>query len=91
MAEDKKKVTPAASAKQTAPKTTKQLAKKGYKVTIFEKEKNIGGLLTYGIPGFRLPRNITEKLKARIKNLNIDIITETEFGKDITLEMLKKE
>ena len=68
-----------------------QLAKKRYRVTIFEKEEQIGGLLTYGIPGFRLPRNITENLTNRLKSLNIEIKTRIEFGKDITLEMLKKE
>lgn len=66
-----------------------ELAKKGYKVTIFEKEEQIGGLLTYGIPGFRLPRNITENLTNRIKNLNIEIRTNMELGKDITLKELK--
>ena len=39
------------------------LSNKGFDVTIFEKEEQIGGLLTYGIPGFRLPRNITKNLK----------------------------
>ncbi len=68
-----------------------ELSKKGYKVTIFEKEEQIGGLLTYGIPGFRLPRNITENLTNRIKNLNIEIITNTEFGKDITLKKLQED
>ena len=58
---------------------------------MFEKEKQIGGLLTYGIPGFRLPRNITENLTNRIKNLNIEIITNTEFGKDITLKKLQED
>ena len=67
------------------------LAKKGYQITIFEKEKQIGGLLTYGIPGFRLPRNITENLTNRLKNLNIEIKTEIELGKDISLETLKKD
>lgn len=68
-----------------------ELAKKGYKVTIFEKEENIGGLLTYGIPGFRLPRNITENLTNRVKNLGIEIKTNIELGKDVTLNELKKE
>ena len=68
-----------------------ELVKKGYKVTIFEKEEQIGGLLTYGIPGFRLPRNITENLTRKIKKLDIEIRTNTEFGKDITLSELKKE
>ena len=68
-----------------------ELAKKGFKVTIFEKEQEIGGLLTYGIPGFRLPRNITENLTSRIKNLGIEIKTNIEFGKDINIEDLKKQ
>lgn len=67
-----------------------ELAKKGYEVTIFEKEEQIGGLLTYGIPGFRLPRNITENLTSRIQNLNIEIKTNVEFGKDIRLKDLKR-
>ena len=68
-----------------------ELAKKGYKVTIFEKEKEVGGLLTYGIPGFRLPRNITENLTKRIKEIGIEIKTEIELGKDISIESLKKQ
>lgn len=68
-----------------------ELVKKGFEVTIFEKESRIGGLLSYGIPGFRLPRNITNNITEKIIKLGIKIITDTEFGKDITLEMLKKE
>jgi glutamate synthase (NADPH/NADH) small chain len=67
-----------------------QLAKKGYKVTIFEREDQIGGLLTYGIPGFRLPRNITKNLTDKIKELGIEIKTNVEFGKDININTLKK-
>ena len=68
-----------------------ELTKKGYKVTIFEKEEQIGGLLTYGIPGFRLPRDITKNLTNRLKNLGIELRTDTEFGKDIDLEDLKND
>ena len=68
-----------------------ELKKEGYNVTIFEKENSIGGLLTYGIPGFRLPRNITSILEKNLKKLNINIITNIEFGKDITIDSLKKE
>lgn len=67
-----------------------ELAKKGYQVTIFEKESQIGGLLTYGIPGFRLPRNITENLTNRITDLGIEIKTKVEFGKDIKINTLKE-
>lgn len=68
-----------------------ELAKKGFKVTIFEKEQEIGGLLTYGIPGFRLPRNITENLTNRIKKLGIELKTNIEFGKDINIKDLKEQ
>lgn len=67
-----------------------ELAKKGFNITIFEKESEIGGLLSYGIPGFRLPRDITKKLTKRIIDLGIDIKTNTEFGKDINLDKLKE-
>ena len=67
-----------------------ELSKKGFEVTIFEKEEEIGGLLTYGIPGFRLPRDITQNLTRKIKSLGINIQTNIEFGKDITIGSLKK-
>ena len=68
-----------------------ELKKEGYNVTMFEKEESIGGLLTYGIPGFRLPRNITSILEENLKKMNIKIITKKEFGKDMTIESLKQE
>ena len=66
-----------------------ELAKKGFDITIFEKEKEIGGLLSYGIPGFRLPRNITQEITKRIVDLGIKIKTNTELGKDISIKELK--
>ena len=68
-----------------------ELAKNGFDVTIFEKESEIGGLLTYGIPGFRLPRDITQNLTRRVKSLEIHIQTNVEFGKDVTIENLREE
>lgn len=68
-----------------------ELAKKGFDVTIFEKEEEIGGLLTYGIPGFRLPRDITQNLTKRIKSLGIHIQTNIEFGKELTIRKLKEQ
>lgn len=68
-----------------------ELAKKGFDVTIFEKEEEIGGLLTYGIPGFRLPRDITQNLTKRIKSLGINIQTNIEFGKELTIRKLKEQ
>ena len=67
-----------------------ELKKEGYDVYLFEKEEYIGGLLTYGIPGFRLPRNITKIMEDYLKKINIKIKTKTEFGKDITISSLKE-
>ena len=49
------------------------LAKKGYKVTIFEKNSEIGGVLRYGIPDFRLNREILDNLEERLLDLNVKI------------------
>ena len=67
-----------------------ELAKKGFSVTIFEKEEKVGGLLTYGIPGFRLPRDLPNKINEKLEKLNIKIETNKELGKNITFEELKK-
>ncbi len=45
------------------------LASKGYDITIFEDRDKIGGVLQYGIPAFRLPKDILERLKAQLINL----------------------
>ena len=67
-----------------------ELAKMGYGVTVFEKEPEIGGLLSYGIPGFRLPRNITKNLTRRVKELGIEVKPNCEFGKDVTINSIKE-
>ena len=68
------------------------LSTRGWKVSIYEKHSQLGGLLRYGIPEFRLEKNILDKwLKKFILNSNVEIHTNTELGKDITIEQLKKE
>lgn len=68
-----------------------ELRKAGIDVTIFEKEDKCGGILEYGIPDFRLQKNIVESLIERVKELGINIITNVELGKDITIESLKEQ
>lgn len=68
-----------------------ELRKAGINVTIFEKEEKCGGILEYGIPDFRLQKNIVENLINRVMSLGINIKTCVEFGKDISVESLKKE
>lgn len=64
------------------------LAQKGYQVTIFEMRDKIGGVLTYGIPEFRLPRSIVENLEAKLIQLGVKIKQNTIVGPVITLDKL---
>ena len=66
------------------------LAKMGYKVTIFESLHLSGGVLTYGIPEFRLPKKIVNDEIEYIKNLGVKIQTNMVIGKIYTLDELFK-
>jgi len=67
------------------------LAKFGHDVTIYEQEEHLGGILNYGIPDFRLNKKITKDAIQKITDLGIKTKTSLTFGKDYTLETLKKE
>ena len=69
----------------------KHLAILGYDVTVFEQEEILGGILTYGIPEFRLPKAVVNKETNKIKNLNVKFQTNKTLGKDITINNLLKE
>lgn len=56
------------------------LALMGHKVTIYEKEKQLGGMLRYGIPSYRLPREILDKEIKDLLSVGIDVITEAVVG-----------
>ncbi|MBR5340834.1 MAG: NADPH-dependent glutamate synthase [Erysipelotrichaceae bacterium] len=64
------------------------LAKKGYKVTVFEALHTPGGVLVYGIPEFRLPKSIVAKEVDTLKKLNVDIETNVVIGKTLTIDEL---
>lgn len=64
------------------------LAKKGYKVTVFEALHLAGGVLVYGIPEFRLPKSIVQKEVDTLKKLGVDIETNVVIGKTITVDEL---
>ncbi len=68
-----------------------ELLKEGFKVTIFEALHEPGGVLTYGIPEFRLPKNIVKKEIENLKNLGAEIKTNTIVGSSITVDELLKE
>ncbi|MGN0708545.1 MAG: NAD(P)-binding protein [Faecalibacterium sp.] len=67
------------------------LALMGHKVTVYEKRKKLGGMMRYGIPSYRFPR---EKMDAEINSilsLGIEVRTEVTVGEDISFEQLKKD
>lgn len=64
------------------------LAKKGYKVTVFEALHVAGGVLVYGIPEFRLPKKIVEKEVETLKKYGVDIETNVVIGKTLTVDEL---
>ena len=64
------------------------LAKKGYKVTVFEALHTAGGVLVYGIPEFRLPKRIVAKEVETLKALGVDIETNVVIGKTLTVDEL---
>lgn len=64
------------------------LAKKGYKVTIYEALHTAGGVLVYGIPEFRLPKKIVAKEVEGLKALGVDVETNVVIGKTLTIDEL---
>ena len=67
------------------------LAQEGYRVTIFEKASVLGGMLTTGIPSYRLPHEIVEAEIQLIRDMGVTMKTGAEVGKDITIAQLRKE
>ena len=64
------------------------LAKKGYKVTVFEALHTAGGVLVYGIPEFRLPKSIVAKEVDTLKQLGVDVQCNVVIGKTLTVDEL---
>ena len=64
------------------------LAKRGYKVTVFEALHTAGGVLVYGIPEFRLPKAIVKKEVDNLKAMGVEIITNIIIGKTLTVDEL---
>ena len=67
------------------------LAVKGYPVTVYEKEKALGGMLTMGIPSFRLEKDVINAEIKVLKDLGVKFKTGVEVGKDITLDKLREQ
>lgn len=67
------------------------LALDGYRVTVFEKQEKPGGMLTMGIPSFRLEKDVVEAEIEIIRAMGVTFQTGVEVGKDITIEELRKQ
>ena len=65
------------------------LATRGYKPTVFEKNERPGGMLVYGIPSFKLEKNVVDAEIEVMRELGVDIKCGVEVGKDISLDELR--
>ncbi|MCR5202677.1 MAG: NADPH-dependent glutamate synthase [Lachnospiraceae bacterium] len=65
------------------------LAKKGYEVTIYEALHKAGGVLSYGIPEFRLPKSrVVDPEIENVKSLGVEIVTDVVIGRTLTIDQL---
>lgn len=67
------------------------LRKQGLDVTIYEKQKELGGILSRGIPEFRLNKEVVDKTINQILSLGINVVYEKELGKNLDLTELEKQ
>lgn len=67
------------------------LAEKGYSPTIFEKNPKAGGMLVYGIPSFKLEKDVVRAEIDIIKEMGVEIKTGIEVGKDVTITELREQ
>jgi len=70
--------------------TAQQLARAGHSVIVFEKDKQIGGLLRYGIPDFKLAKDIIDRRLKQLTAEGVEFQTGVNVGEDISARYLKK-
>jgi NADPH-dependent glutamate synthase beta subunit-like oxidoreductase/Pyruvate/2-oxoacid:ferredoxin oxidoreductase delta subunit len=68
-----------------------QLALKGHSVTVFDDHEYLGGMMRYGIPGYRTPRDVLDAEIQRILNLGVEVRLKTKVGVDVTMEQINKD
>ncbi len=68
-----------------------QLVLKGHDVTVFDDHEFLGGMMRYGIPGFRTPRDVLDAEIQRILDLGVKTRMKCRVGTDITMEQINKE
>ncbi len=65
------------------------LRKQGHAVTVFEAHEKLGGMMLYGIPGYRTPRDMLDKEIGRIIDMGVDVHLNTRVGKDVSIKQLE--
>lgn len=68
-----------------------QLNRAGHKVTVYERDEKIGGLLRYGIPDFKMEKSVIDRRLAVLEEEGIKFITNAHVGKNVAIEVVKKE
>ncbi len=68
-----------------------QLARRGHDITIFDEHEFLGGMMRYGIPGFRTPREVLDAEIQRILDLGVKTRMKTRIGTDVTLEQIRQD
>ncbi len=67
------------------------LRKLGHNVTIFDEHKKLGGMMRYGIPGYRTPRDMLDSEIGRIIDMGVEVKTSTRIGTDVTMEKIDRD
>ncbi len=67
-----------------------QMARRGYRVTVYEGREQAGGMLRFGVPDYRLPPEILDAEVQRILNLGVELHLNTQVGQDVTLAELRE-
>ena len=68
-----------------------QLRRKGHAVTLYDENEGLGGMMRYGIPGYRIPRDKLDHELNRIVEMGVDLRMGTRVGRDVTAEEVEKE
>ena len=68
-----------------------QLRRKGHGCTIFDSNAQLGGMMRYGIPGYRTPRDVLDGEIKRIIDMGVEVRLNTQVGKDVSLEQLRRD
>ncbi|GAB6041349.1 NAD(P)-binding protein [Endothiovibrio diazotrophicus] len=68
-----------------------QLRKMGHGVTLFDEHSELGGMMRYGIPGYRTPRNVLDGEIQRIVDMGVEVKTGTRVGREVTMEQIESD